>query len=477
MIVVISDIHFVDGTAGEHNLPYSAFKSVFLSDIAELAKEKGAKEVKILLLGDIIDLIRSTKWFEVDMDDRPWGNKGLEAITRPRKGTVTEKQCLKILGKVSERSLNNSEPPRSLPRNTILHKNWHTFKLFRDLNTNLDKNIPVKVIYVPGNHDRLCNLYPSVRDALRKQLGLTVEQDTVDGDPNAEWWYKQDFLDEDHGLYARHGHQFDIWNFGGGNDHTRLGHLQAAIGDVFTTEFAVKIPWMLDRVRAEFSEVTPEIVETTKDIDNVRPLSAVMEWIYYKIKREDHDKVREAFEEVFDRIIKELLDISFVQRWRSPYTYIDEALRTVSSRWLSWLPKGLVDLMDAEDLLPLIMGMTGGPEDPEKDVYTRAAYNESIWKKIKGIHFILYGHTHRPLQHPLDVEDGREVFYINTGTWRNRIHKTVALDKAPDFIDLKQMTYTILYRRDEDTSGKKGETLSFDVWTGVKKKHYGREGP
>lgn len=41
----------MDGTAGEHNLPYSAFESVFLADIASRAKEKGAKEIKIVQFG------------------------------------------------------------------------------------------------------------------------------------------------------------------------------------------------------------------------------------------------------------------------------------------------------------------------------------------------------------------------------------------------------------------------------------------
>lgn len=476
MLVVISDIHFVDGTAGEHNLPCSAFESVFLADIAALAKEKQAQEVKILLLGDIIDLLRSAKWFDVSMEDRPWGIKGLQDIAKPRKAGVTEKQCLKILGKVSANNLENAKAPDSLAKNTILAKNWDTFKFIRELKEKLasylDKDFPVKVIYVPGNHDRLCNLYPSVRDELRKQLGLTVDQSTVYGDPNGEWWYKQDYRDEDHGVYARHGHQFDIWNFGGGNDLTRTGHLQVPIGDVFTTEFAVKIPWELDRARKKYPEVTPEMVATTKDIDNVRPLSAVMEWIYYRIKKEDHDGVRKAFKEVFDKIIKELIDNSFVQQWRSPHTHIDEALRAASSRWLSWLPKGLVDLIDAEDLLPLVMGKTGAPDDPEKDVYTRSAYNEAVWKESKSFQFILYGHTHNPLQHPLDAESGHEVFYINSGTWRNRIYKTVCFDKAPDFVSIKQMTYSIFYRKDEDIKRKQAGTLSFDVWTGVKKKHY-----
>ncbi|MBW2018366.1 MAG: metallophosphoesterase, partial [Deltaproteobacteria bacterium] len=229
MLVAISDIHFVDGTAGEHNLPFSAFNSVFLSDICALASEKDAKEVKVLLLGDIVDLIRSTKWFDVKPEDRPWGKRGLSDIPTPRKRSVTEKQCLKILGEASQRSLEKENPPSSLPKDTVLYKNWKTFKLFRELGSHLSEScgreIPVEVIYIPGNHDRLCNLYPSVRDAIRQALGVSVTKDTVEGDPSAEWWYRSNYFDETHGVYARHGHQYDIWNFGGGNDYTRQGHL------------------------------------------------------------------------------------------------------------------------------------------------------------------------------------------------------------------------------------------------------------
>ena len=479
MLVAISDIHFVDGTAGEHNLPFSAFNSVFLSDICALASEKDAKEVKVLLLGDIVDLIRSTKWFDVKPEDRPWGKRGLSDIPTPRKRSVTEKQCLKILGQASQRSLGKEKPPSSLPKDTVLYKNWKTFKLFRELRSHLSEScgreIPVEIIYIPGNHDRLCNLYPSVRDAIRQALGVSVTKDSVEGDPSAEWWYRSNYFDETHGVYARHGHQYDIWNFGGGNDYTRQGHLHTPIGDVFTTEFAVKIPWILDSLRKKYPEVTKKMVESTKDIDNVRPLSSVMEWIYYRLKKEDLGEIRKAFNEAFDRVVRELLDNQLIQQWRSPYTHIDEALRLASNRWLSWLPKGLVDMLDAEDMLPLVMGMTGGSDDPEKDIYTQAAYNEGIWRENQGIRFVLYGHTHVPLQRPLEGEGGREVFYINTGTWRNRIYRTVGLDKAHDFVDLKQMTYTIIFRKDEDTRGKEPGTLSFDIWTGAKKKHYSKD--
>lgn len=478
MLVVISDIHFVDGTAGEHNLPYSAFESVFLSDIASLAKDKEAKEIKLLLLGDILDVTRSAQWFNVKPKDRPWGSNGLADVSNPKADSITKEQTLKILGQVSENKLNDSKPPESLEKNTILYKNWDTFKFFREfkdrLKNEFQNDVPVEIIYVPGNHDRLCNLYPAVRNEIQKILELTINSNTIEGDPKGDWQYRYDFKDESYGVYARHGHQYDIWNYGGRNDYTLKGHLQAPIGDVFTTEFAVKIPWMLASLKTEekYRKIPDELIENLKDIDNVRPLSRVMEWIYYRIKHEDSKLIRKVLDDAFDRVIKELLDNDFVRKWRSPATRIDEALRAASSRWLSWLPKGLLDMLDAEDLLPLVMGMTDDPSDPEKDIYMQAAYQEHIWKENNEIRFVLYGHTHTPLQRPLDGEKGREVIYLNTGTWRNRIHKTVGLDKAPDFIELKQMTYSIFYRKDEDMRGKLPDTLSFDMWTGSKKKYY-----
>jgi UDP-2,3-diacylglucosamine pyrophosphatase LpxH len=478
MLVVISDIHFVDGTAGEHNLHYSAFQSVFLSDIATLAKDNEAKEVKILLLGDIVDLIRSSQWFDVEISDRPWGGNGLLDVSNPRPKSQTEIKALEIFGKVPEKDLSKKSPPKSLPKNTILYKNWETFKLFRDFRKHLvtdhQVDIPVEIIYVPGNHDRLCNLYPSLRAAVQKSLGVTLRStgsSAIQGDPEGVWSYRNDYMDESYGVYARHGHQFDIWNFDGDSQYDSLGHLKVPVGDVITTEFAVKIPWKLEKLSSKYQDITPELINNVKDIDNVRPLSRVMEWIYYRVKN-DSGMVRKAFDQAFDEVVTEMLDIELIQRWRSPETHVDEALRAMSSRWLKWIPKFLVDRLDAEDMLHLLIGLSGRPHDPDKDPFATSAYNESIWRTNNRIRFILYGHTHVPVQRPLDAVGDREILYLNTGTWRTRIVKTVGLDTVPDFIGMKQMTYSIFYREDEDNNHKEPGTISFDVWTGTKKKTY-----
>lgn len=73
MLVFISDLHFVDETTGKHNIPTSAFDKIFLSHIKALADKVNAKELKIVFLGDIFDLLRTEEWFNEDIEDRPWG--------------------------------------------------------------------------------------------------------------------------------------------------------------------------------------------------------------------------------------------------------------------------------------------------------------------------------------------------------------------------------------------------------------------
>ena len=61
MLVFISDLHFVDGSAGEHNLSPRAFE-YFFDDLVAIATKPSneIKEIKIVLLGDIFDLLRTT---------------------------------------------------------------------------------------------------------------------------------------------------------------------------------------------------------------------------------------------------------------------------------------------------------------------------------------------------------------------------------------------------------------------------------
>ena len=59
-----------------------------------------------------------------------------------------------------------------------------------------------------------------------------------------------------------------------------------------------------------------------------------------------------------------------------------------------------------------------------------------------------------------------ERYYIDTGTWRNRV---LATEDYQAFGRLKALTYVVLYGEDEDT-GKMTESRKFaslDFWSGL----------
>jgi hypothetical protein len=62
-----------------------------------------------------------------------------------------------------------------------------------------------QLFYIPGNHDRLCNRYPSLRGKVIKTLGLK------NSDPDIP--FEHSFLSEEYGVFARHGHGWDPFNF------------------------------------------------------------------------------------------------------------------------------------------------------------------------------------------------------------------------------------------------------------------------
>ncbi|HEY5390545.1 MAG TPA: hypothetical protein VIJ57_00420, partial [Hanamia sp.] len=80
MLVIISDLHVTDGSSGEI-IDEKAFR-IFRNRISDMAydaswrKESGEyipiDTINILLLGDIIDMIRSEKWNAQPEVNMPW---------------------------------------------------------------------------------------------------------------------------------------------------------------------------------------------------------------------------------------------------------------------------------------------------------------------------------------------------------------------------------------------------------------------
>ena len=95
MFVVISDLHLTDGSGGA-SIPAGAFQ-LFAERLRDLAigasfrtdgSYRPVEGIDLLLLGDIIDVIRSTKWLSADV--RPWSKLQSPALA-PKRAPISER--------------------------------------------------------------------------------------------------------------------------------------------------------------------------------------------------------------------------------------------------------------------------------------------------------------------------------------------------------------------------------------------------
>lgn len=456
MLIFISDLHFVDGTAGEHNPPTKAFE-YFFDDVVSIASKESneIKEIKIVLLGDVFDMLRTEKWFPYDVNERPWGND--EA--------AIEQNALDIFNAITSHSENSK-----------------TFPLIRDGLKGLKDRCgrvaqcklesEPRLIYIPGNHDRLVNKYSSLRVEVCKCLGIPRQWHNP-ANP-FHHVYGLDLLgDRRYGVFARHGHEFDKFNYEGGDSFDELDYLRVPIGDPITTELVARLPFTLRKNLTENAssiwpglsdeDIKKEIAKVNKnfqEIENVRPLSLVIEWLLYQIQQ--NRWLKEVIEDTVSEVIDYFENLDFVKLWYERHDkwtdWRDEADKIQAVLFLLRNFK----LYRTEKLWELLIK---AKDYFVKDDLLEAAPQEYLHLP-PDIRYVVYGHTHDPLVVPLRTVPSSPAplaqVYLNTGTWRGRHWKATQDDS---FISWKNMTYAIFYREDERT----GRKADFETWTGTLK--------
>ena len=430
MLVFISDLHFMDESAGQHNVPADAF-DIFFQDLASTVrwhqeKNRQIREMRIVFLGDIFDLIRTTYWLEPGLkeSERPWGSNQSKIRTHAKR-VFTD-----IAGK--------NEDAFALLQSSLKDRYGLPFEPER--------------IYIPGNHDRLCNRFSGLRRQVRKTLAMPVSDDP----------FPHVFTDHRYGVIARHGHEFDKFNYEGGDALDYEAHMQVPIGDPITTELATKLPWLVLRapkVKALPKKYRDRLEENLQQIDNVRPFSAVLHWLLYQVK--DKRALKRIIEESVDQIVREFNKLSYVKRWYDHHDrwteFLDEADKIQAVLFLLEHFK----VFSSERILPLL--------DKVKKLFATDELAEGAKRENERFRYVVYGHTHTPLQTPIrlvqshqDEDERLEQVYINTGTWRSRYHQVM---DGNGFIGWKNMTYAVFYTAEE----RGGKLPGFETWTGTLK--------
>jgi UDP-2,3-diacylglucosamine pyrophosphatase LpxH len=431
MLVFISDLHFVDGSAGAHNLFSRAF-DYFFDDLVAIATKPSndVKEIKIVLLGDIFDLLRTENWFGYPVDERPWGTND-QAI---------EVHALTLF-------------------DLIVDANQQTFQVIKqrlaDLKDQCRLDAEARMFYLPGNHDRLVNSYASLRKKVIDCLGFPPAWHNP-ADP-----FPHTYDDLAYGVFARHGHEYDKYNYEGGNSYTLQDYQRVPIGDPITTELVAKLPYALAQHLERVPDLTPEEKQAIKrnfqEIENVRPLSSVIEWLLYQVGQSR--TLKEVIEDTVQEVITAFENLDFVKGWYARHDkwtdWRDEADKIQAFLFLLRNFK----LYRTETLWDLVMQ---AKDYFIKDDLLEAAPQEFLQLDPR-IRYVVYGHTHDPLVSAVRSTPGNpyplEQVYLNTGTWRERFFKASQDDS---YIPWKNMTYAIFYRAGE----RENPFPVFETWTG-----------
>ncbi|MCG8448072.1 MAG: metallophosphoesterase [Pirellulales bacterium] len=443
MLVLISDLHLTDGTSGSTISP-GAFQLLAdrLTDLGLSASRRRdgsyrpIERVDLVLLGDVLDIIRSTQWLQQPV--RPWDD--------PKSRNLFD-----MVAQITASTLRHNE--LALGEFRKLAEQGISIPLATREGQPADREtqpIPVRIHYMVGNHDWFYHLPGENYNQLRRQIAAHMGLATYPDAPFPhEIWESNELVQvmRQHKVFARHGDVYDPFNYEGDRDASSLG-------DVIVVEllnrFGVQVMQELG------DELSASALAGLREIDNIRPLLLIPVWIDGLLERCcPQPALRKEVKRVWDELAEEFLAHPFVRQrdtW-CPVDIVDglqKALkfsRRLSVGWASWIAQWIAELRGA-----------GGSS------YYPHALTEQDFRNRRAKH-IVYGHTHHAEVVPLDASyaDGYVLHqaYFNSGTWRRVHQQTQFAPREHEFIAADTLTYLAFFKEDE-RSGRPYET-----WTGT----------
>jgi hypothetical protein len=458
MIVIISDLHLTDGTSGQ-TVSEGAFHT-FRDRVRDLAydaswradgKYRPIDEVHLLLLGDILDVLRSTKWLDEKPGEqgfvRPWDSSD-GALFIGKIQTITDAVLKHNSGAFALLRALKEPDGLTLPPAT---QDGRAAKVSEEPDWSRI-SIPVHIHYLVGNHDWFYHLPSAAYDPIRRSIveALGLDNDPTEpfahdpGDPAAN---SVRTICREHAILARHGDIFDPFNFSGDRNRPSLG--DAVVVDLVDAfSFAV---------RSELGSVLPDdCLLGLKEIDNVRPMLLIPVWIDALLQQTcpDH-RLRRQVKEVWDDLADRFARIPFV-REQHRFLHFDSAEKLVDVLRLSkWM---LGD--EPNDVLSWLVAKIGAPSSS----YANYALGEDAFKTGEARR-IIYGHTHHYEHVALNSLTGQNgnasQVYINSGTWRPLHELAHSRPFRKRFVEYHALTYLAFFKEDE--RGGRG----YESWSGA----------
>jgi UDP-2,3-diacylglucosamine pyrophosphatase LpxH len=443
MLVIVSDLHLNDHTTGSpldagafeifaERLHETAFRASWRAD----GRYRPIEQIEIVLLGDILDLVRTTEWLRTNQ--RPWDNpdapETADAVGRIVDHVLQRNQAAcRILSSLSTEAVLQLPPPTQAGEPAMNAEGLP---------------IAVRTFYMVGNHDWPLHLpgprYDMIRHKVAHQLGLAnIHNAPFPHDP-----YESDELLavlRRHRVVARHGDIFDPINFSEDRDVASLG--DAIVIDLLT-RFTVAVQQQLS------NDLPPAVLHGIKQLDCIRPVLLAPVWLEGLLARSAvRTAIRKEIKRTWDSLADELLQLPIVREhdaW-SPFEIVDGmdlALKFSKRLSIGWAGK-------ITNWLQTLRGSQG-------ESYYQHAISEADFRNRRARN-IVYGHTHLAESIPLDASyaDGYVLnqMYFNSGTWRRVLQQTRWTSSEYEFIPTECLSMLSFYHGDE-RGGRPYETWS-----------------
>jgi hypothetical protein len=453
MLIIFSDVHLGDGTCSK-SISTAAFR-LFASRLKEMAFNASwhadggyhpLKDIDIVLLGDILEVQHSTLWLDQKLGEpgyvRPW--------TDPRAPEFSAK-IIAITRAALQNNAHSIAILKALTQAGGLTLPPATSRGEPDLQARERHQVRVRLHFMVGNHDWYYHLPGSTFDAVRRRIGKAFglyNSDRPFPHRLEESGELQDLLGS-FKVYARHGDIFDAINFekGSGRDF-------ASIGDVFSVEIINRFPNEVQRQLGD--DLPPALIESLRELANVRPIMATPLWVYSRLRQND---VRPALEKkvkyIWDGICKEFLALPILREFNRPFR-----LDFVDKLQLLLPLTGEVSFRTIDHLLVFFRRRIGSRQVS----FARHALKEEAFLR-RSAQFIVYGHTHRAEVVPLNTFPTatplENQIYLNSGTWHTYFDLAVRQPRVQEFVPYQVMTYIAFYK-----GGKRGGR-HFETWSGA----------
>lgn len=447
MLIITSDLHLTDGTSGT-TIKADAFE-IFKWRLRNLAYAASCRmlghdetyqpinEIHLLLLGDILDTIRTTRWLNDKV--RPWDG--------PAHPDLASK-----VREITEAILSENRSLLQVFRNFKEH--GVTIPIARDgrPETADEQNVKVRIHYVVGNHDWFYHCPGPEFDAIRATV---IEGLGLANDPKEVFPFDTDesaairAICRSHHVFGRHGDKFDSSNYEPPTrDHSSLG-------DAVVIELVDRFAHLVE------TDLGPQAPRGLREIDNVRPLDMVPAWLDGVLRRSDPAAARRV-RMIWNQVVEDFLRVPFVKQHHSSLKWglrLTEGMSFSSlGRIVPWAKNVLTSLAGISPLLNKAMCSLG----VGADVYMCALGEPSF--ADPEISYIVYGHTHRheivPLRTANTAAGKPKSAYLNAGTWRAVFDLARSRPKDADFFGYHVMTYLSFFKDDER------KEREFETWSG-----------